>query len=333
MIDTREYRNYNNFGYQLLYILRHPIEFIRTFKDNMYNWPDPANTIRKHWMKLYIRLPFQKPCRWLGSMLIDRIYDSKLLDTFYCRTRGENIKYYTASCAFGRIKFYEITHKRNGKNVNTFMDVFVTTLVDQEQGKKNAEAIKTTKKLIYSGWVFTRKKAIKVFKEVIKKNSKLFKGEWKDSPEANNPYYIENVNNMLVLLGIGKFDHKDEHFDGNVILEKTFNETKDNIVKLWCYVTYLLCCRNDFNAHNELVDIENTCSWYMFVKARQKDPMIDGWYKQQMKKGKVKEAKKYISLIRKEDKNIKEDTIIRLREKLFALKEKYINEELEYYRI
>ena len=92
-----------------------PIEFICTFKDNMYNWPDPANTIRKHWMKLYIRLPFQKPCRWLGSMLIDRIYDSKLLDTFYCRTRGENIKYYTASCAFGRIKFYEITHKRNEK--------------------------------------------------------------------------------------------------------------------------------------------------------------------------------------------------------------------------
>ena len=333
MINTYEYRNYNNFGYQLLYILRHPIEFVRTFKDNMYNWPDPANTIRKHWMKLYIRLPFQKPCRWLGSMLINRVYDSKLLDTFECRTRGENIKYYIASCAFGRIKFYEITHKRNGKGVNTFMDVFVTTLVDQEQGKKNAESIKTTKKLIYSGWVFTKKKAEKVFKEVVKKNSKLYKGEWKNYPEANEPYNVELVDNMLVLLGIGKFGHDNEQFNGNVLLENTFKETKDNIVKLWCYIVYLLSCPNDFNAHRELADIESTCSWYMFVQSRKKDPMIDNWYKQQIERGNVKQAKKYLSVIRKEDKTINEETVKTLREKLFNLKDKYLKEELEYYRV
>ena len=332
MINTWECRNYDHFGYQLLFILRHPIEFIRTFKDNMYNWPDPANTIRKYWMKIYTRLPFQKPCRWLGSMLINRVNDSKLLDTFECRTRGKITKYYRAHCAFGKIKFYEITYIRNGKTINTFMDVFVTTLVDQEQGKKNAEAIKTVKRLIYSGWVFTRKKAEKVFKEVIKKNSEIYEG-WLSYPEANEPYNVELVDNMLILLGAGEFKHKDEQFHGNVLLEKTFKETKDNIVKLWCYVTYLLSCRNDFDARMELIDIENTCSWYMFVKARQKDPNVDSWYASQMKKGNIKGAKRYLSAIRKEDKTIKEETIKDLREKLFSLKNKYLNTKYDYYRV
>ena len=333
MIDTREYRNYNNFGYQLLYILRHPIEFICTFKDNMYNWPDPANTIRKYWMKLYIRLPFQKACRWLGSMVINRVYDSKLLDTFECRTRGNVTKYYKASCAFGKIKFEEIVYTRNGKTVNTFMDVFVTTLVNQNQGKKNAKAIKTTRKLLYSGWVFTKKKAIRVFKDIVTHNPKIFKGEWKSNPEVNQPYNIELVDNMISLLTLGKFKHGIEQFNGNVLLEKTFKETRDNIVKLWCYVVYLLCCPNDFDAHHELADIESSCSWYMFVKARQKDPKVDSFYANLIKQHKEKQAKSYLSVIRKEDKDTKQDTIIVLREKIFLLKEKFVNEELEYYRV
>ena len=43
------------------------------------------------------------------------------------------------------------------------------------------------------------------------------------------------------------------------------DKTKDNIVKLWCYVTYLLTCANDFDAHTEMADIESTCSYQLPV--------------------------------------------------------------------
>lgn len=333
MINTWEYRNYNNFWYQLLFILRHPIEFVTTFKDNMYNWPDPANTIRKYWMKLYTRLPFQKPCRWLGSMLVERIYDNKVLDNFECRTRGKITKYYRASCAFGRVKFWEITYIRNGKTVNTFMDVFVTTLVDQEKGKKNAESIKTTKKLIYSGWVFTRKKAERIFKEVVKKNLKLYKGEGKNYPIAACPWWVELPDNMITILETGKFKDWNDLVGGNVLLEKTFNETKDNIVKLWCYVTYLLTCCNDFNAHAEIATIESVCSWYMFAQARKKNPKIDSFYKNLIKENKIKQAKEYLKAVKSDEKRVKEEAIEDLHRRIKELKDKYLNMEYEYYRI
>lgn len=334
MINTWEYRNYNNFWYQLLFILRHPIEFIWTFKDNMYNWPDPANTIRKYWMKLYIRLPFQKPCRWLGSMLIERICDNKVLNTFECRTRGKNIKYYMTSCAFGRIKFYEIVYTRNGKSVNTFIDVVATTLLDSEKGKKNAETIKTTKKLIYSGWVFTKKKAEKVFKEVVEKNSKLYQSEYRNYPTASCPWWVELPDNMTSILETGNFKLRDDLLaGGNILLEETFNKTKDNVVKLWCYVTYLLTCCNDFDAHVEIADIESVCSWYMFVKARQKNPKVDSFYVNLLKEGKKEQAKNYLKAIKSDEKRVKKEAIEDLHKRIKVLKDKYLAMPYEYYRI
>ena len=35
MINTWEYRNYNSVWYQLLFVFRHPICFIKEFEDNM----------------------------------------------------------------------------------------------------------------------------------------------------------------------------------------------------------------------------------------------------------------------------------------------------------
>lgn len=332
MIDTREYRNYNNFWYQALYILRHPIEFILTFKSSMYSWPDPANTVRRYWMKLYTRLPFQKPCRWLGSMLIERICNSKILNTFECRTRDKNIKYYKASCAFGRIKFYEIVYTRNGKFVNMFMEV-VNNLLSNATGKKNTETIKTTKKLIYSGWVFTKNKAEKTFKEVVKNNLKLYKSEYQNYPTASCPWWVELPDNMTAILETGNFKSYDTWDVNNILLEETFNKTKDNIVKLWCYVTHLLTCRNDFGAHVEITDTESVCSWYMFAKAREKDPTVDSYYANLIKEGKKEQAKRYIKAIKIDDKRVKKEAIEDLHKRIKVLKDKYLTMPYEYYRI
>lgn len=332
MIDTREYRNYNNFWYQALYILRHPIEFIWTFKDNMYNWPDPANTIRKYWMKLYIRLPFQKPCRWLGNMLIRRICNSKLLDTFECRTRDKNIKYYKASCAFGRIKFYEIVYTQRGKTINMFMKV-VNNLLSNTTGKKNTETIRITKKLIYSGWVFTKNKAEKTFKEVVKNNFKLYKSKYQNYPTASCPWWLELPDRMTAILETGNFKSYDSLFINNVLLEETFIKTKDNIVKLWCYVTDLLTCCNDFGAHVEIANIANACSWYMFAKARQKDPTIDSFYTNLVKEGKKEQAENYLKAIKSDEKRVKKKTVEDLHKDIKVLKDKYLSMPYEYYRI
>lgn len=327
MINTWEYRNYNNFWYQLLFILRHPIEFILTFKDNMYNWPDPANTIRKYWMKLYIRLPFQKPCRWLGNMLCLRIADCKTLDSFSCRTRGKNIKYYFANCKFGHIKFSQVSYIRNGKPSNVFFDITVATLLNEEEGKKHAEETKTIETVLYSGWVFTKKKAMRMFKEIIQKHRDIFVNY--TYPTANDPIFAEIPVKMLKLLKTGKFDETEIY---NVMLENIFNNTNDKIEKLWCYVTYLLTCINDFRAHDKLAHIHLICNNYMYAKKVKDNPMEDEVYSSYIKKGLTKQAKAYLKsmgLTKKSQEDDKKEIIKRIND----LSKHYLDEELDYYRI
>ena len=202
MIDTREYRYSNNMWQASLFAFRHPICFIKEFKDNMYTWPSLENTIREKWMKLYKRLPFQKACRWLGSELIERVSDSKLLDNFECRTRDANTKYYFATCHFGYIKFEEKQYLYKGKACNLFMDFTVAGLVGDESAKTKAEQTKTKVKVLYKGWVFSKKKAEKVLKQIIKKNPKIYKSEYQNYPEAAIPYLVEYPEHMLMLLDI-----------------------------------------------------------------------------------------------------------------------------------
>lgn len=330
MINTWECRNYNSIWYQLLFVFRHPIYFIKEFKDNMYTWPSLENTICEKWLKVYKRLPFQKACRWLGSELIERVSDSKLLNNFECRTRGANTKYYFATCRFGYIKFEEKQYIYKGKSCNLFMDFTVAGLVGDESAKTKAEQTKTKVKVLYKGWVFSKKKAEKVLKHVIKKNPKIYKSEYQNYPEAAIPYLVEYPERMLRLLDTGKLPW-DEINDINLYM--IYNNTKDKIEKLWCYVMHLLSCRNDFNAHNELTDIASACDWYLFNKARMKDPMVDAHYASLMKQGKEKQAKKYINLIKKEYKDYKKSSIKEVKEKINGLKEYYLSMPFDYYRI
>lgn len=330
MINTWDYRYSNNMWYASLFAFRHPIRFIKEFKDNMYTWPSLENTIHEKWMKLYKRLPFQKACRWLGSELIERISDSKLLDNFECRTRDANTKYYFATCCFGYIKFEEKQYIYKGKACNLFMDFTVAGLVGDESAKTKAEQTKTKVKVLYKGWIFTKKKAEKILKQVIKKNPKIYKSEYQNYPEAAIPYLVEYPERMLMLLDTSKLPW-DEIDNTNLCM--IYNSSKDNIEKLWCYIMHLLACKNDFAAHNELTDIASTCDWYLFNKARMKDPTVDAYYSALLKRGKEKEAKKYMSLVKKDNKNYKDSAIKDIKEKINKLKEYYLSMPFNYYRI
>ncbi len=330
MINTWECRNYNNIWYQLLFMFRHPIHFIKEFKSNMYNWPSLENNIYKAWMKIYKRLPFQKACRWLGAELIDRVSDSKLLDNFECRTRGKITKYYFATCHFGYIKFEEKQYIYKGKTCNLFMDFTVAGLVGDKSAKKKAEQTKIQIKVIYKGWVFTKKKAFRMLRDIINENPKIYKSEWQNYPEVAIPYLIEYPINMLEILHTGKC--KDNYVD-NTNLDIIYKTSKDNIEKLWCYVMHLLSCKNDFKAHAELADIALSCDWYLFNKMRIKDPTIDSFYKSLMKQGKEKQAKKYIQSVKKDNKNYKENAILEIKDKIDILKKYYLNIPYSYYRI
>ena len=335
MINTWECRNYNSIWYQLLFVFRHPIEFIRTFKEEMYAWPSLPNTIRKQWMKIYIRLPFQKACRWLGHELIYRVYDNKLLDTFECRTRGKVTKYYFANCAFGKIKFYEKTYIRKGKTCNIFMDCFVTTLVDQEQGKKNAEETKTEVKTIYKGWVFTKKKAFKILKEVMNNNKEIFAGKGKDSYKyftAEEPWLIEKADEMFGILSKGKLTKEKHIYD--TMCQDIWDKHKDNIYRLYAYVADLLHSRNEwYGAHYELAEILASCDNYIFHQEFLKNPMIDWNYENMVKDGKDKSIlKKYydneVQMHKELDKNVRKE----LKKRIQTVKDKWLNMPYDYYR-
>lgn len=334
MINTWHCRNYNSIWYQLLFVFRHPIAFIRTFKEEMYAWPSLPNTIRKHWMKIYTRLPFQKACRWLGHELIYRVYDNKILDTFECRTRGKITKYYFANCAFGKVKFYEKTYTRNGKTCNIFMDCFVTTLVDQEQGKKNAEETKTEVRMLYKGWVFTKKKAFRILKEVINNNKEIYAGKGKDSykyPTANEPWLVEKADVMFDILKKGKSLKSDTIYD--TICQQFWDKYDDNVYKLYAYVSNLLHCINDWGAHRELAEILASCDNYIFHQEFLKNPIVDWNYKNMVEDGKTEDQLKtyydiQIKLHNDLDKSVKKE----LKKRIQTVKDKWLNIPYDYYR-
>ena len=210
------------------------------------------------------------------------------------------------------------------------MDFTVAGLVDDESAKTKAAQTKIKVKVLYKGWVFTKKKAEKVLKQVIKKNPKIYKSEYQNYPEAAIPYLVEYPERMLMLLDTGKLPW-DEIDD--LRLRTIYNNSKDNIEKLWCYIMHLLSCKNDFAAHNELTDIASACDWYLFNKVRMKDPTVDAFYNSLMKQGKEKQAKKYINSIKKDNKSYKNSSIKDIKEKINKLKEYYLNMPFSYYRI
>lgn len=330
MIDTWAYQNDRRIWYQLLFTLRHPIHFVKTFKEEMYAWPSLPNTLRKSWLWLYTRLPLQKACRWLGHELIYRVYDNKILDTFECRTRGKTTKYYFATCHFGFYKFYEKVFLRDGKTCNIFFDFTVGGLVDGENAKKKAAKTRTEQHVIAKGWVFTKKAANRRLRQIIEENREIF-GKCYEHPEADEPYFVEYANEMVKIVKGSKIKEY-QHNIYDTYMRKLYESANDPFVRLYCYVADLMHCRNDFGAHFELAEILSTCDGVIYHKEFVADPYVDQNYERLMKEGKDTLAKQY----RKEqiafhdimDKSAKKEVLKRIQ----TFKDKLVNKPLDYYR-
>lgn len=241
----------------LFFTICHPI-YSWKYERNCYDsflWKCNDFFTRKMWKYM----PLNKYCRWLGHVLVHSVSDGKYIDTFWESCYGKNVAY-RAFCAFG------------------YVHVFA-------QSKK--------KKTIYKGWVFTKSKAMRVFKEVIKKNKKIYENKYLDVYE---PYYMKLTDNMLEILHTGTIKEKEELYLQNTNLDYIFKHSKDNIEKLWCYVTDLMTCVNDFDCHQGYAHICHTCDLYLYHHlAMKKDPTIDYTYRLTLEKRGEKEAKKWLN--------------------------------------
>ena len=322
--------NTSKFWGGLFFFICHPIYSIKYDRHCMDTFP--WRVIRFFTKTIWKYMPFSKACRWLGHRLVSRVYDNKILDDFYCRTRGENTKYYAAKASFGHISFYQIEYKYKKKNINAFMDIFVNALINEKQAKKNAKKIKTVKTKIFSSWVFSKKKAFRLFKETVLKNPKIFNPKKDSYPEIENDYYMQYTDQMINILNTGKLDSNGLHtYIDCVHLQKIFDNSKDNIEKLWCFITDLLCCANDFDAHVQLTQIASICDRYIYHKEMKKHPEIDFTYKMLLKKCNKKQAEKY----KREMCGMytKQKVIPELFMAIGTLRNHYCAQEYEYYRI
>lgn len=234
MMNNIKYNKYTII--QILYALRHPVTFIKEFKyESDFSISlqyKICNTINY----IYKRFPFQKPCRWLCNMLVLNVYNAEYLDTFISKVfvdknhPYQKNKIYYAKGFFGYVRFYE--------------------------------EIKGNTKLIYSGWVFTKKQAFKTFKQVVLSNPNIFKGKEISYPECYQPFYMEHVLDMEYILKHNKMRYED-YIIKNTLLEDILKKSNNPYVKLWVYVTDLLMCHNDFDAKDRLIEIESECTYYI----------------------------------------------------------------------
>lgn len=331
IINWNKINTFRGWGRVLVWIC-HPIETYKRDKNcyGTFVWK-LGEFFHDGWKKL---LPFAKPSRFLGSELIYRVYDSKLLDTFQCRTRGENTKYYFSYCLFGFVKFYEIVYKRNGKNVNTFMDVFVTTLVDEEQGKKNVEQITTHKRVIYSGWVFTKAQAIKTLVKIIKNNADVY------NPNGDNEYaYLAKPHYMdyivtplrLILRGCKRLSIAEDITSFKLVDNYVGNTSR--VWRLYWYVLHLMSCKNDFQAHDELADICLLCIEYTNGELLRINPMRDTFYYNLCKQHRYEAAKEYEKITLANYNKNKKQIVVQLNEAVENLAKKYMNLPYSYKRV
>ena len=280
----------------LFFTICHPIYSWKYEKDCYGSFPWKVREFFTNIMWKY--MPFSKASRWLGHTLVQRTYDSKYIDWNWANCYGKN-KAYLAKCGFGYVHVY---------------------------AKSNlSKSIKT----IYKGWVFTKKKAMRVLKEVILANPKVYNPDGTSYPEVCNSYYMTYTDDMMNLLMTGKV--KERAYLDQTYLSIKFKESKDNICKLWCYVTDLMCCRNDFEAHTLLSDIVSKCDMYLYYQQAKIDPTIDYTYNLTLRNRGPKEAAKWInSQIRYYNKKrITKELIKHIQD----LRDFYMNQQFEYYRV
>lgn len=249
--------------------------------------------------------PFSKASRWLAHTLIINMPNTKYLDNFYCRKSGGYSYYYKARGLFGHYSLYELYFKKSGG--------------------------KPTKKKIVSGWCWRKKTAINLYKKIVTKYSKLYKGDYITCLEISNPWVMHIVDDMQKLLDNAKIT-KDEHFIFDCqVIEDRFNSTKDNLEKLWCYVLHLLTCPNDFYNHELLAWLFKECDMYLYFKMMKTRPEIDFTYRQTLEKLGEEEAKKWQ---RDQIKTYsKAEMTRRIQEKIDELRVFYYNQPFDYYRV
>lgn len=111
----------------------------------------------------------------------------------YQRSRGEDQIYlYSKVNMFGYVKIIEdYVVDEDGNKINKFLNFTVIGMVDPDSAKEKITKVKQHKKTIYSGFVFTRKKAIKTYLKIVKMTPEL---EW----YRFNPYNSKEDTNLLV---------------------------------------------------------------------------------------------------------------------------------------
>lgn len=329
IIDWSKINTFRGWGRVFAWIC-HPIEMYKCEKCYYGTIVWKINKFfEDSWKRL---LPFAKPCRWLGSTLVNRVTDSKLLDTFYCRTCGKDTKYYKATCCFGWVKFVEISHTYKNKPVNLFLDITVAALAGDKNVEKKTKKIVTKTKVLYAGFVFTKKQAQTEAANIILNNPTVYKRDY-INPLLNMPYahrtVVQQSRNVLFH---GKFLDNENELVGDEYLSGLFKASKDNIEKLLVYTLYLLSCRNQFNAREMLLEVKSECEHYIFAKRFKQNPTVDGFYVN-LKKRNKKAAEDYVKTQNKTFKNIKKETLTQINTLLQNQELKYCNEELKYYRV
>lgn len=307
IIDWRKLDTYNNPWAGLWFTICHPI----------LAWKYDRNTYKSFLWRvinfftttLPSYTPFSKACRWLAYNLIHNIDNTKYLDDFLARKHGGYTTYYSGKAAFGYYVVYELYYKRNC----------------------DTDSQKPRKKKLFSGWVFTKKKAISLYKSIVLSHKKLYNPDGVKHPEIAQPWVMHIVDDMGLILMEGH-PNQDERYliDSHIYSERYFS-TKDNIEKLWAYSAYLLSCPNDFHAHEKLAWIFRTCDNYLYYKAMKTDPTIDESYNTTLKNCGEKEAKKWLNQC------IKDHTPMKIRmeliKKLAELRKFYEDEPFDYYRV
>ena len=303
IINWNKVNTYSFFG-GLFFTICHPI-YAWKYDRNCYgSFLNRCENFFKRDMWKY--MPCSKACRWLAHNLVHRAYDTKYIDDFYSRQCGDFTTYFSGKALFG---YYR-----------------VTKLYWKHQGNGYAKSPKKT--IIASGFVWRKKTAFKLFKKIILANPKIYNPKGDAYPEVEDRYYMKYTDYMLDILHTGKMEH---NYIDATHLDLIYKHSKDNIEKLWCYVSDLLLCRNDFDAHEFLVNIESACDIYIYHKNMKSDPTIDFTYNNTLKRlGKAEAEKWKNSQVRQHS---KAKMLPQIEQKIEELRQFYIDMSYEYYRI
>ena len=275
--------------------------------------------------------PFSKASRWLAHTLIINMLNTKYLDDFYCRKSGGYSYYYKSTGWFGHCVLYKIYYKPIKKKAV----VIIPNGLNEDDILNNTEYewgyAKPVKKKIVSVWCWRKKIAINLYKKIVAKYPKLYKGGYITCPEIANPWVMHIVDDLQKLLDNRKLTEEDHIIFDCQAIEDRFNSTKDNLERVWCYSLHLLTCPNDFYNHELLAWLFKECDMYLYFKMMKTRPEIDFTYRQTLEKLGEKEAKKWQ---RDQIKTYsKAEMTRRIQAKIDELRVFYYNQPFDYYRV